>query len=489
MCRSIPVQTLCASGFDGRAEFEMSTDHVFPHDVLSAVILVEDEAGHAGARARAHSKPVLLCWVADTTLLGGRRGSQGTRAEALKLTFPLRVHSLPSQYYWHLVPRGEECWSKRGRSRGSSWVGAHTRVVVGNELELWAVSACFLCLVPRSKRAHARSSPVWSRFLTHVCVFRCVSRVWLFVAPWTVACQVPVHGILQARTLEWVTMPSSRGSSQLRDLTQVSCIAGGFFTTEPPGKPLLRIPISLSSFQTCSGDSQSILKEINPEYSLEGLMLKLKFQYFGHPMWRANSLEKTRCWERLRAGGEGGDRRWGGWMASPVQWTYIWANSRRWWRTGKPGMLQATWSKRVRHDWTTTIEIPGIRPQGWGVPIYGLNCSFLKENLWAHVTLLPLLCLLPGVWVLTSLLLFPSSQHCVDRIFFASLQLVFSEDGSTCRCVFDVFLVGDELRVLLCHFQLLPGTCALVIFSSPKKSGYFYIVLDNLIFLLVWISW
>ena len=61
---------------------------------------------------------------------------------------------------------------------------------------------------------------------------------------------------------------------------------------------------------------QSILKEINPEYSLEGLMLKLKLQYFDHLMWTADSLEKTWCWERLRAGGEGDDSRWDGWMAS-----------------------------------------------------------------------------------------------------------------------------------------------------------------------------
>ena len=49
----------------------------------------------------------------------------------------------------------------------------------------------------------------------------------------------------------------------------------------------------------------SVLKKINPRYSLEGLMLELKLQYFGHLMQRANSLEKTLCWERLRGGGEG----------------------------------------------------------------------------------------------------------------------------------------------------------------------------------------
>ena len=73
--------------------------------------------------------------------------------------------------------------------------------------------------------------------------------------------------------------------------------------------------------------NQSILKEINPEYSLERLMLKLKLQYFGHLMGRADSLEKTWCWKRLRA--EEGDRGWDSWMASLTQRTWVWANSVR----------------------------------------------------------------------------------------------------------------------------------------------------------------
>ena len=60
------------------------------------------------------------------------------------------------------------------------------------------------------------------------------------------------------------------------------------------------------------------------------------------------------CWERLKAGGEGDNRGWDGWMASPTQCTWVWASSGRWWRTGKPGMLQFMGSQRVRHDWTTT---------------------------------------------------------------------------------------------------------------------------------------
>ena len=90
---------------------------------------------------------------------------------------------------------------------------------------------------------------------------------------------------------------------------------------------------------TARRSNQSILKEIDPEYSLEGLMLKLKLQFFGHLLERADSLERPWGWERLKAGGEGDDRGWDGWMASPTQWTWVWASSGRWWRTGRPGML------------------------------------------------------------------------------------------------------------------------------------------------------
>ena len=75
--------------------------------------------------------------------------------------------------------------------------------------------------------------------------------------------------------------------------------------------------------------NQPILKEISPAYSLEGLMLKLKLQYFGCLMWRADSFEKTWCWERLKAG-EGDNRGWDGWMVSPTQWTWVWVNFRNW---------------------------------------------------------------------------------------------------------------------------------------------------------------
>ena len=92
---------------------------------------------------------------------------------------------------------------------------------------------------------------------------------------------------------------------------------------------LLRVPWTARS-------NQSILKKINLEYLL---LLKLKLQYFGHLMRSADLLEKTLVLERLKAGREAHNRGWNGWMASLTQWTWVWASSRRWWRTGKPGVL------------------------------------------------------------------------------------------------------------------------------------------------------
>ena len=62
------------------------------------------------------------------------------------------------------------------------------------------------------------------------------------------------------------------------------------------------------------------------------------------------------CWERLKAGGEGDDRGWDGWMASLTQWRWVWINSGSWWWTGKPGMLQSMGLERVGQDWATKLN-------------------------------------------------------------------------------------------------------------------------------------
>ena len=86
--------------------------------------------------------------------------------------------------------------------------------------------------------------------------------------------------------------------------------------------------------------NQSILKEINHEYSLEGLMLKLKLQYFVCLIWRADLLEKTVMLGKIEGRSRRGWQTRDGWLALPTQWTWIWASSRRLWRTEKPGVLQ-----------------------------------------------------------------------------------------------------------------------------------------------------
>ena len=67
-------------------------------------------------------------------------------------------------------------------------------------------------------------------------------------------------------------------------------------------------------------------------------------------------LKRPWCWERLKAGGQGGDRGWDGWMASPTQWAWVWVSSGNWWWTGRPGVLQSMGSQRVRHDWMMELN-------------------------------------------------------------------------------------------------------------------------------------
>ena len=113
---------------------------------------------------------------------------------------------------------------------------------------------------------------------------------------------------------------------------------------------LLRVP------WTTRRSNQSILKEISPGISLEGMMLKLKLQYFGHLMGRVNSFEKTLKLGGIGARGKGDDRGWDGWMASLTQWMWVWVNSGNWWWTGRPGVLRFMGSQRVGHDWATELN-------------------------------------------------------------------------------------------------------------------------------------
>ena len=111
---------------------------------------------------------------------------------------------------------------------------------------------------------------------------------------------------------------------------------------------LLRVP------WTARISNQSILKEISPEYSMEWLMLKLILW----PLATKNRLigkdpdaGKDWRWEE-----KGTTEGWNVWLASPIQWTWVWVNSGSGWWTGRPGVLQSMGSQRVRHDWATELN-------------------------------------------------------------------------------------------------------------------------------------
>ena len=113
---------------------------------------------------------------------------------------------------------------------------------------------------------------------------------------------------------------------------------------------LLRVP------WTARRSNQSILKEINPEYSLEGQMLMLKLQFFGPLMQITDSLEKTLVLGKIEGRRRRDDRGWDGWMASLTRWTWVWVSSGSWLWTGKPGVLQSMGSQRVGLDWATELN-------------------------------------------------------------------------------------------------------------------------------------
>ena len=113
---------------------------------------------------------------------------------------------------------------------------------------------------------------------------------------------------------------------------------------------LLRVPC------TARRSKHSNLKEISPGYSLEGLMLKLKLQYFGHMMQRADSLEKTLMLGKIEGRRRRGRQRIKWLDGITTRWTLVWVNSGNWWWTGRPGMLRFMGSQRVGHDWVTELN-------------------------------------------------------------------------------------------------------------------------------------
>ena len=114
--------------------------------------------------------------------------------------------------------------------------------------------------------------------------------------------------------------------------------------------------LSINAALCLESFNQSILKEISLGISLEGMMLKLKLQYFGHLMWRVDSLEMTdarRDWGQEEKGMT--EDEMAGWHHG-LDGRWVWVNSRRWWWTGRPGVLRFMGSQTVRHDWATELN-------------------------------------------------------------------------------------------------------------------------------------
>ena len=146
------------------------------------------------------------------------------------------------------------------------------------------------------------------------------------------------HGLLRLwgfwTCLEKMHVPSTRDPPSPVALDQHSLGSGNWF-----------VSIHESPWRR---SNQSILKEISPEYSLEGLMLKLKLQYFGHLMQRTGSLEKSVMLGKIEGRRRRGRQRMR-WLDG-MWWTWVWVASRSWWWTGRPGMLQSMGSQLS--DWT-----------------------------------------------------------------------------------------------------------------------------------------
>ena len=107
---------------------------------------------------------------------------------------------------------------------------------------------------------------------------------------------------------------------------------------------------------TVRRSNQSIPKDISPGCALEGMMLKLKANTLATWCEEMTHLKRLWCWERLKAGGEGDDRGWDGWMASPTQWTWVWVDSRSWFWTRRTSMLWFMGLQIVGHNWATELN-------------------------------------------------------------------------------------------------------------------------------------
>ena len=107
---------------------------------------------------------------------------------------------------------------------------------------------------------------------------------------------------------------------------------------------------------TARRSNQSILKDISPGVHWKDWCWSWNSNTSATSCEELTHWKRLWCWEVLGAGGEGDDRGWDGWMASPTRWAWVWVNSRSWWWTRRSGVLRFMGSQRVRHDWATELN-------------------------------------------------------------------------------------------------------------------------------------
>ena len=137
---------------------------------------------------------------------------------------------------------------------------------------------------------------------------------------------------------------------------------------------LLRVP------WTARRSNQSILKEISLDVHWKDWCWSWNSSTLATSCEELTHWKRPWCWEGLGAGGEGDDRGWDSWMASPTRWTWVWVNSRSWWWTGRPGVLRFMGLQTVRHDWATELNWTELK---WTKKIW-LEFS---AALWGHMWL------------------------------------------------------------------------------------------------------
>ena len=141
--------------------------------------------------------------------------------------------------------------------------------------------------------------------------------------------------------------------------------------------------------RTARRPNQSILKEISPGCSLEGLMLKLKLQYFGHVMRRADSFEKTLILGKIEGRRRRGQQRMRWLVASPTQWTWVWVDSRNWWWTGGLACYGSQGRKESdtteQQNWTECVHVSPNLPIRPTLPFPAVStCPFSLSVLRLH---------------------------------------------------------------------------------------------------------